>query len=366
MTITEVLFYIYVIYLAQFKLMNLKQRQYYSLTKRSRSTNRSKLIPRIQLGNGTENSFNSFADSVKDNNTVALPSISRNPDSTSRLRLVLDSEKKQGKTKRKKYSTEANKKESEMKEIQKQIRRDQMKRKMMKIFEYYSLLPKRENPDIIEQKDLITTDELFKKMHIMLSPNKKEMMNCLKYKMNIHDPDFLEKMQNIDREIELENKLRKESSDVSSGRISRKMSTELRSKQKERKKKSKSPKINVGNNRKNSFNTEEEPGRQRSFSLYAKLKKIQRETDSKNKNDSMARGNTTHLETSNDADTVPKLRLHRMENIEEERKNFEDMTPDEQKKDVFKNLVNKIFKKKKEEKSEEKEKNSIINIIKKF
>lgn len=81
--------------------------------------------------------------------------------------------------------------------------RKKLKRTMMTIFERYNILPKRDKPAIADS-ELITTDELFKKMHIMLAPNKSNWIQYLKRDISTRGTDFLEKMRMLDHEVEEE------------------------------------------------------------------------------------------------------------------------------------------------------------------
>ena len=97
-----------------------------------------------------------------------------------------------------------------------------IKRTMMTIFERYNLLPKRANPMEITEKDLITTNDLFNKMHIMLSPSLcNPQSKPIPHNNNIQDKkllNFCKPELSISSKIIKESALKKYTEEIANGK----------------------------------------------------------------------------------------------------------------------------------------------------
>ena len=77
----------------------------------------------------------------------------------------------------------------------------QLKHRMVLILEKYNLIPKQS----LDNEDLLSTDELLKKMELMLASNKANWIRFLKHKYNKNNSDFLERLKTIDDEAKKKN-----------------------------------------------------------------------------------------------------------------------------------------------------------------
>jgi len=78
--------------------------------------------------------------------------------------------------------------------------RQKMKHTMMEIFQRYQI-----GDEKINENELMSTDELFKKMHLMLAPgNKSNWLQYLKRDLSTRGTNFLEKIKHIEEEAEEE------------------------------------------------------------------------------------------------------------------------------------------------------------------